>query len=251
MRDITIDDRSVGQGYPTFVIAEAGINHNGNLETALEMVEEAARSGADAIKFQTYSTEKRVPKDSPIFELLKTCELDEKAHWELQGFSQDKKIIFMSTAFDEESVELLANMNVPVIKVASFDIVNLNLLRIIADTRIPVVISTGMADTDEVERGVGVFERDGIPFALLHCISAYPAEERDANLRAMSTMRERFKHFTLDRQLDGPDQKLSVEPEGLKSMVAAIREAEIILGSKKVTLHLSEEGTVPYRRFSD
>ncbi len=278
MKELTVEGRPVGDGHPVFVIAEAGINHGGDLEVALRMVEEAAESGADAIKFQTYITEKRVPADNPLFGLLESCELDEKSHQELQGLCGDKGITFLSTAFDEESVERLANLNVSVIKVASFDIVNLDLLNTIAETRIPVILSTGMADGGEVETGVGIFERSGSPYALLHCISAYPAEEKDVNLGAMITLRERFgcpvgfsdhtlgirasiysvlaganiveKHFTLDRNLDGPDHILSVDPAGLQSLMAGIREAEAMLGSREIVLHSAEKGMVPYRRIS-
>ncbi len=279
MREIIIGERSVGQGHPTFVVAEAGINHGGDLKAALRMVEEAANAGADAIKFQSYITEKRVRQDDPVYNYLKWCELDEHSHWEVQGFCREKGITFMSTAFDDESVQLLTNMKVPVIKVASFDIVNLYLLRAIAETRIPVIISTGMADTEEVDRGVDIFERNRVPYALLHCISAYPTNERDLNLRVMTTLREWFdcpvgfsdhtlgtrgavcaifagadiieKHFTLDRGQDGPDHRLSVEPEDFKAMVEQVREAEAMLGSSEVKMFQCEEQTLTYRRFSD
>ncbi len=279
MRKMKVDSKSVGEGCPVFVIAEAGINHGGDLKRAIRMVESAARSGADAIKFQSYVTEKRVPTNSQIFELLKGCELDDKAHWELQGFCRDNDITFISTAFDEESVALLADMNVPAIKTASFDVVNLQLLRSIVATRIPVIMSTGMAEMKEVAGGAGLFEKEGIPYALLHCISAYPAEESDMNLRAIASLRERFhcpagfsdhsignraavysvlagaelieKHFTLDKDQDGPDHKLSVDPSELEEMMRSIREAEVMLGSGEVALHPSERETVQYRRPSD
>jgi sialic acid synthase SpsE len=279
MREINIDGRSVGQGHPTFVVAEAGINHGGDLKAALKMVDEAAQAGADAIKFQSYITEKRVREDDPVYNYLKWCELDEQSHWEIQGFCREKEITFMSTAFDDESIQLLTNMNVPVIKIASFDIVNLYLLRAIAETKIPVIISTGMADTEEVDRGVDVFERNRVPYALLHCISAYPADDRDLNLRVMTTLKEWFdcpvgfsdhtlgtrgavysifagadiieKHFTLDKEQEGPDHKLSVEPSEFKVMVEKIREAEVMLGSSEVKLFSCEEQTMPYRRYSD
>jgi sialic acid synthase SpsE len=279
MKDLKIDGRAVGPGHPAFVIAEAGINHGGDLATALRMVEAAAEAGACAIKFQTYVTEKRVPAGHELFDLLKGCELDEKAHWEIQGVCRDRGIVFMSTAFDEESVELLAKMDVPVIKVASFDIVNRRLLRAVAATRIPAIISTGMAVTEEIDRGVGIFQAEGVPCALLHCISAYPAEERDLNLRQMTTLAEWFgcpvgfsdhtigtraavyavlagaslveKHFTLDREQEGPDHRLSADPAGLREMIAGIREAEVILGSREVIRHPTEEGTLPFRRETD
>ena len=279
MRDLTIDGRPVGPGHPAFVIAEAGINHGGDLRTALRMVEAAADAGACAIKFQTYVTEERVPAGHDLFPLLKSCELDEKAHWEIQGVCRDRGIVFLSTAFDGESAALLARMAVPVIKVASFDLVHGGLLRAVAATGIPAIVSTGMALPAEIDRGVAILDEAGVSCALLHCLSAYPAEERDLNLRQMATLAERYdrpvgfsdhtvgtraavyavlagaslieKHFTLDRGLAGPDHRLSADPPMLRAMIAGIREAEVILGSSEVTRHPSEAGTLPFRRESD
>ena len=150
-RIIKINERKIGDYQQTFIIAEVGINHNGDMKTAKMLIKEAKNAGADAVKFQTYNTEKRVPKGSPIYGILKKCELSEKNSIDLINFAKENKIIFFSTPFDDESVNLLKKFNVPLMKIASFDIANLKLLESVAKTGIPTIISRGMAKKEEVD----------------------------------------------------------------------------------------------------
>jgi sialic acid synthase SpsE len=276
-RIITIGSRKVGPEQPVFIIAEAGINHGGNMETAKKMIKEAAKCGADAIKFQTYITEKRVDEKSPIYSVLKKCELDEDGLRELFFFAKKNKIIFFSTPFEKESVDLLAALPVPAFKVASFYIVNLGLLEYLAAKGRPIIASTGMANTREISRAVKIFKKHEVDYALLHCVSAYPTKEEDVNLRIMTSLREKFKcvvgysdhtlgiktpiysvalgasilekHFTLNKNLEGPDHKLSADPEDFRKIVSEIRQLEKILGSGEIRLLDAEKGSLQYRKY--
>jgi len=276
---VTIAEATVGTGFPAYLIAELGINHGGNLDTAKRLVAEAAGAGADAVKLQTYRTEWRVAPDSPIFEVLKQCELDASGHEALAGVARDQGVHFMSTPFDAEAVELLSALDAPAYKVASFDIVNLELVEQIASVGRPVILSRGMATLKESDRAVQVVREAGTASILLHCVSAYPLEPGDANLAVMDTLSERYdcpvgfsdhttaadvpalavargatvieKHFTLDREADGPDHALSADPELFAKLHRRIREVEAILGSSKPRLVEAERGTVPYRRPTD
>lgn len=274
---INIGNRKVGKGQPVFIVAEAGINHGGNIETAIKMIKEAAKCGADAIKFQTYITEKRVKKGSPLYPILKKCELKEDSYKELFRVARKNKIIFFSTPFDKESVDLLTALPVPVFKVASFLIVNWDLLEYIAAKGLPVIASRGMANIKEISRAVRIFEKNDIDYALLHCVSAYPAKEKDVNLNIISSLRNRFKcvvgysdhtlgikvpvysvalgasiiekHFTLDKNQEGPDHKFSADPNDLKKMVSEIRDLEKILGSGEIRLLDVEKDSLKYRKY--
>lgn len=273
---IRIAEREVGAGHPVFVVAEVGINHGGSVEMAKQLVEAVAKSGADAVKFQTYRTEKRVARDSPIFDILKKCELGEAAHRELVRVARDVGVPFFSTPFDPESVELLESLGVPAYKIASFDIVNLSLIRAAAAKGRPLIVSRGMADVGEVDCAVEVMEKARIPYMLLHCVSAYPLKPEDANLRIIATLQRRYacpvgysdhtigievpalavaagacaieKHFTLDRNTPGPDHALSADPKDLRAMVERIRAIEPVLGRGEVRRLEAEVAIVPYRR---
>lgn len=274
---INIGGRKVGEGQPVFIVAEAGINHGGSIETARKMVKEAAKCGADAIKFQTYITEKRVDKESPPYNSLKKCELKEEDFRELFQVAKKNKIIFFSTPFDKESVDLLAALPVPVFKVASFYIVNLDLLEYIASKGLPVIASRGMANIEEISRAVKVFGKYNIGYALLHCVSAYPTKKEEVNLNVINSLKNRFKcvigysdhtlgikvpvysialgasivekHFTLDKNQEGLDHKLSADPNDLKEMVSEIRDLERILGSSEIKLLDAEKDTLKYRKW--
>lgn len=271
-----IDGRRVGETHPTFIVAEIGINHNGEMRTAERLIESAATAGADAVKFQTYVTEQRVPRSNPFFELLKQCELPFPQQAELKAFAEHVGVLFFSTPFDTESVEFLASLNVSVYKIASFDIVNLRLLRKAASTGKPVIVSRGMATFEEINRAVAVLEEASAPYALLHCISAYPTPEDQANLNAIRTLVEHYqcpvgysdhtlgievpvyavavgahiieKHFTLDRSMQGPDHSLSANPTQLAEMIQRIRSLERALGHAQLCVVEAEQGTLIYRR---
>ncbi len=266
----------------TFIIAEAGVNHNGDEAKALALVEAAAKSGADAVKFQTFSADKLTRKGAAKAEyqkkatgagdqysMLKALEMSELLHERLFSECEKLGIEFMSTAFDEEALDFLVKLGVRRIKVPSGEITNVLLLRHMASKALPLIVSTGMAELSEVVGAVDVIRAERTargydePMAdvvtILHCTSNYPAENTDVNLRAMTTMARATglpvgysdhtmgvavstgavalgavvieKHFTLDRNLPGPDHKASLEPDQLAAMVRQIRDVEAALGS--------------------
>jgi N,N'-diacetyllegionaminate synthase len=176
----------------SFLIAEAGINHNGNIATAFKLVDAAKSSGADAIKFQTYITEKRTKKTSPIFKILKKCELKFDDFVKLKKYCEEKKIFFFSTAFDNESLDFLKKINVKLLKVASFDISNNNLIKHILKLKIPTLISTGMASNKEITTINEKFKSKNIPHCLMHCISSYPNQENSSYLSNIEGLKNKF-----------------------------------------------------------
>lgn len=268
-----IGGRTIGSGSPCFLIAEAGVNHNGNLEMALQLVDVAVTAGVDAVKFQTFSATRVVVRDAPKaryqkeatgsdeshFEMLRKLELSPKAHRKIQTYCQKRGIIFLSTPFDEESSDLLEDLDVPAFKIPSGEITNLPFLAHVARKGKPLVVSTGMSTMGEVEAAVAAIRLAGnLKIALLHCVSAYPAQAAEANLSAMQTMAKAFgvpigysdhtlgtevalaavalgaqileKHFTLDRSLPGPDHRASLEPDELRTLVRGIRTVESAIG---------------------
>ena len=204
--ELMVDGRRIGEGSPAFVIAEAGVNHNGDLELARGLVDAAAAAGADAVKFQTFRTDALVTRDAPKAgyqaettgagdqrAMLASLELSADAHADLRDRSRARGLVFFSTPFDEESADLLELLGVPVFKVPSGEITNLPLLRHVAAKRRPIILSTGMSTLAEVARAVDTIREAGDPpLALLHCVSAYPAPADETNLRAMDTLRARF-----------------------------------------------------------
>lgn len=279
-RSIAIAGRSIGDGSPVYVIAEVGINHNGDMETAVKLLRAAAAAGADAVKLQSYLTERRVPADSPIFGILKKCELTFDQQRELFDLGRELKLSVFSTPFDDESVGFLESVGTPAYKVASFDSVNLALLRRIAATGKPVIMSTGMTTVEELGaawRALGGREDGtGCDLALLHCISAYPTAPEDARLAMIPYLKSIHggpvgysdhtigvevpslavaagaqlieKHFTLDTKAEGPDQALSADPATLREMVDSIRRVERISGGVKLGVRAAEKAIVGYRR---
>jgi N,N'-diacetyllegionaminate synthase len=266
---VDIAGRAVGPGQPCYVVAEAGVNHNGDAELAVRLVDAAADAGADAIKFQTFSADRLVAADAPKApyqeravgdesqrDMLARLELTRADHERLVARCAERGIAFLSSPFDEGSIDLLDELDVAAIKIASPDVVNLPLLEHAAATGRPLLVSTGMATLDEVRAAMGTIAAS--PVVLLHCVSAYPAEVEDANLRAIDTLAGEFgvpvgysdhalgttvalaavargacvleKHLTLDRSLPGPDHAASLEPAELRELVAAVREIETALG---------------------
>lgn len=271
---VEIGGHPVGPGAPCFVIAEAGVNHNGDIDLARRLIDVALEGGADAVKFQTFKADRLVSADAPKaeyqtrttdaaesqFNMLRALELSAEAHRELQAYSQRQGIMFLSTPFDEEGTDLLAELAVPAYKLGSGEVTNWPLLRHVAAKGVPVILSTGMATLAEVDDAVRVLnEADVRGLILLQCVTNYPADAGDANLLAMSTMAEAFhvpvgysdhtlgpavplaavalgacvieKHVTLDRGMLGPDHRASAEPDEFKELVAAIRDVERSLGS--------------------
>jgi N-acetylneuraminate synthase len=292
MEPITIAGRGIGPGHPVFVVAEIGVNHNGDLKMARRLVETAAACGADAVKFQTFKAERlasaKAPKaayqrrdgeeDSQL-EMLRRLELDEAAHRDLKEHCRTHGMIFLSTPFDEDSADLLERLGAPAFKVSSGDLTNLPFLQHLARKARPMLVSTGMATLSDVEAAVDVIEAAGAPpLALLHCVSAYPAHPRDANLSAMHVLREAFrrpvgwsdhmledavawaavamgaaiieKHITLDRTLPGPDHAASLEPDAFSAFVAGIRTVEQSLGDGRKRPQRAEQETAAVARRS-
>ncbi|MDK2978409.1 MAG: N,N-diacetyllegionaminate synthase [Bacteroidales bacterium] len=256
-----------------YIIAEAGVNHNGELNLALELIDLAKLSGADCIKFQTFKAENLVTKNAhkadyqkkttdqnqSQFEMLKGLELTEKDFEQIKDYCKIKKIDFLSTPFDLESVDILHQLGIKKWKIPSGEITNLPYLIKLAKTDLPVILSTGMATLKEVENAINVLKNYGTKkLTLLHCTTEYPTPYEDVNLNAMLTMKNKFnlpvgysdhttgievaiaavamgatiieKHFTLDRGMAGPDHKASLEPDELATMVKVIRHIEKAMG---------------------
>ncbi len=293
MQVVHVADKLIGPGQPVFVIAEAGVNHNGDLQMARALIDVAVEAGADAVKFQTFSAERLVTTDAPKaeyqlqttgdtesqFEMLKRLELSADAHRQLQSYCKERGIIFLSTPFDEEAVDLLDELGVPAFKISSGDLTNSPLLEYVASKGKPVILSTGMSELSELIEAVSVLNTAGCENpVLLHCVSSYPADPAEINLRAMNTMRSAFdvpvgfsdhtvgihisltavalgacvieKHFTLDRTLPGPDHRASLEPAELRELVQSIRMVESALGSGRKVPAPSEIETAKVARRS-
>ncbi len=278
MKSFFVDGREIGEAVRTFIIAEAGINHEGDAGVAERMIVEAAATGADAIKFQTYRAERRVDRNSPIFGVLRRCELSGSVHRRLAKIARDEGIIFFSTPFDHEAVDLLESLQVSLFKIASFDLVNLALIARVVEARKPVLLSRGMADCREIDAALDLVASAGVPAALLHCVSSYPTPTSEANLRAIHRLRERYavpigysdhtlgldvavasiaagavileKHFTLDRERPGADHALSLDPPLLAALVTEVREMEAILGTGEIGCRAVEREILRYRRIS-
>jgi len=258
------------------IIAEAGVNHNGSLAIAKKLIDIAVDAGADIVKFQTFKAEKLVTemaekaeyqkvvkeKFESQFEMLKKLELSKKAHFSLLDYCKQKNIQFLSTAFDRESIDFLAELNIPVYKIPSGEITNLPYIRHIGFMGKPVILSTGMSTMDEVQVAMDVLIETGIKkkeITVLHCNTAYPTPIRDVNLKAMITMKKELdinvgysdhtlgyeislaavamgasiieKHFTLDNKMQGPDHAASIQPNELKNMVISIRNIQNAFGN--------------------
>lgn len=259
-----------------FIIAEAGVNHNGDIELAKQLIDVAVKAGVDAVKFQTFKTEKVVSKNAQKadyqkqttnsaesqYEMIKKLELDVQAHYELMEYCQQKNIMFLSTPFDHDSIALLNNLGLKKFKIPSGEITNLPYLRTVGALKKEVILSTGMADLGEIEDAIDILLAAGTikeNITILHANTMYPTPMQDVNLRAMQTIGQAFgcpfgysdhtlgievpiaavamgascieKHFTLDKNMEGPDHKASLEPQELTAMVKAIRNIEQALGS--------------------
>ncbi len=272
MPEIKIGDRLVGDGHPTYVIAEIGVNHNGILDYAFQLIDAAVQAGADAVKFQKRNLEKLYPLKylenanvgeknlNYLLPILQRVELSDEDYYRLVAYCNKKEITFLCSAFDEDSADFIEKLGVPAYKTASADMINLPLLDHLAQKGKPIIASTGMSRWDEVVTTVEFLKACKAEFALLHCNSAYPASFDDINLRFMERLRqfgvpvgysghERGisvstvasalgaciieRHITLDRTMDGPDHAASLEPQGFSKMVRDIRQVAQALGTGK------------------
>ena len=278
-----------------FIIAEAGVNHNGSLKMAFQLIDVAVAAGADAVKFQTFKAEKVIAVNAPKadyqqkttgsdesqLEMVKRLELDEAAHARLYQYCMGKGIQFLSTPFDLESIDLLDRLGLEIFKLPSGEITNLPYLRKLGALKKRLIMSTGMSDLGEIEDALDVLNESGTPLeniTVLHCNTEYPTPFEDVNLKAMLTIGHAFgvavgysdhtlgievavaavalgaavleKHFTLDRNLPGPDHKASLEPHELKAMVKAIRNIEKAFGSGIKKPSPSELKNMPFARKS-
>lgn len=278
------------------IIAEAGVNHNGNIDLAKELIDAAADAGVDYVKFQTFNSKKLVSKNAQKadyqkenttevgetqLKMLQKLELSKENHLVLIEYCKSKNIKFLSTAFDLDSVDFLEELNIDLWKVPSGEITNLPYLRKIGALGKPIIISTGMADMNEIEAAINAIVNVGADphnITILHCNTEYPTPMGDVNLRAMNSIKNKFnvpvgysdhtmgieipvaavalgaevieKHFTLDKTMDGPDHKASLEPQELKAMVSAIRNIEKAMGDGVKSPSASEEKNKPVARKS-
>ena len=208
MRKVAIGNKIIGESEPCFIIAEAGVNHNGDVSLAKKMIDLAREAGADAVKFQTFRAEQLVCKDAQKapyqkqttgaeesqYEMLKKLELSEKSLRDLFAYAQKRGIMFLASPFDNESVDLLNSLGVPAFKIGSGEITDFPLLRYIAKKVKPIILSTGMATLAEVEEALATLRKEGVDnIILLHCVSSYPAKIEYTNLRAMGTLKQTFK----------------------------------------------------------
>lgn len=284
MAHFQIAEKIVGDSHDCFIIAEAGVNHNGSLKIAKQLIEVAASSGANAVKFQTFQVKNLIlenvekapyqtrttDKHDSQMNMLKKLQIDEDFHVELIQHCKRNNILFLSTPYDEQSLNMLIKLEVPAIKIASTDATNILFLEKVAKTNKPVILSTGMCDISEVEAAYRCLRDNGCKdLALLKCTSDYPTDTAEVNLKAMITLAKIFdavigfsdhthgigaspyavalgakiveKHFTLDKKLPGPDHEASLSPEELKKWVHEIRKVEIMLGSAEVFPTKSEQ----------
>jgi len=289
--EIKINDRPIGPSHPPYVIAEMSANHNGDLQNALNIVDQATKTGADAIKLQTYRPDTiTLDCDSAEFKIegglwggRTLYDLYEEAHmpWEwhkpLFEHARKRRITMFSSPFDNTAVDLLEDLNAPAYKIASFEAVDLPLIRYVASTGKPMIISTGMANAEEIAEAIDAARGGGCKeLAILHCVSGYPAPPQDYNLRIIPDMIQRFglvtglsdhtidnttaiasvalggsiieKHFTLNREGGGPDDAFSLEPAELKALCEGAKTSWEALGTVDYGQKSSEQGNVKFRR---
>jgi N,N'-diacetyllegionaminate synthase len=288
VRPISIGNYEIGPGRPCFIIAEAGVNHNGDIKIAKRLVDVAVASGSNAVKFQTFIAEKVMTPNAPKaeyqaqttcfnesqLEMVKKLQLSFDDFLEIRDYCDRKGIIFLSTPFDEESADFLDKLGVPAFKIPSGEVTNHPFLENIARKSKPIIMSTGMCYLSEVDEALRLIRGTGCrDIVLLQCVSNYPADPKDANIRAMQTMANAFqvlvgysdhtpnievalaavafgacvieKHFTLDKNLFGPDHRSSLNPGELKKLVNSIRIVETALGDG---YKIPSESEIPNRK---
>ncbi len=278
--DILVDKKVIGSGSKVFVVAEIGLNHDGNFGRAEKLIDAAAEAGADAVKFQSFRADRLMiasgdryahqDGEESAFQLLRRCELSWEDQEKLKKHADRRGILFISTPFDEENADFLDSLGVPLFKIASADITHVPLLRHVASKGKPVLLSTGMSFLNEVADAVQNLRSSGAKeILLMHCVSSYPALPQEMNLRALQTLQSYFemsvgisdhskgillsliavalgavlieKHFTLDKGAPGPDHKSSLDPQDLKQLVENLRDVEASLGDGRKRPSPAEE----------
>ena len=273
MISIKIGNYLIGLHHPVFVIAEAGINHNGSYTIAKRMVDAAKKAGVHCIKFQTHITEKEMIKSNikpgniskkTLWNIIKSCELSESEEERISSYCKKNKILFLSTPFSKDAVDRLEKIHIPAYKIGSGELTNTPFLYYVAQIKKPVILSTGMSTMTEIRVAVNIFKKHKIPLALLQTTSIYPSDYKDIKLGAIEKLEKVFKlpvgisdhsigiytalgavakgacivekHFTLDKTMRGPDQKLSLEPNELAELVKGCQAVKLALGDTKKIL---------------
>jgi len=291
MNEISINNRKIGQKYSPYVIAEMSANHNGDINNAYKIIDMAKASGADAVKLQTYTPGTlTIDSDLPdfqlteglwvgqsLYDLYKSAYMPWEWHQPLFDYAKKVGITIFSSPFDNTAVDLLEDLNTPAYKIASFEVIDLPLIKYVAQTGKPMIISTGMADSEEIQEAIDAARDGGCKeLAILHCVSGYPAPAADYNLRTLADMQEKFglvtglsdhtidnttaitsvalgasiieKHVTLDRNGGGPDDSFSLESEELKQLCVGVKTAWESLGKIDYGRKSSEQANVKFRR---
>jgi N,N'-diacetyllegionaminate synthase len=249
---LEINKKKIGEINPTYFIAEAGLNHNGQIDIAKKMIDNAHNAGADAIKFQTYKSENFLSESSEYFDFFKNVELTYDDFENLKHYADERGITFLSTPFDFQSADFLEKIGVSAFKIASSDLTNIPLIEHIAKMNLPMIISTGLGTLDEIDESVKACNSVGNEkIAILHCVADYPANPENVNLDALITMKNKYqvpigysdngestivdevavslgadiieKHFTLDKKMEGPDHSFSILPSDMKQLIAKFR----------------------------
>lgn len=260
MNNIKIGNKIIGNTHPCFIIAEAGSNHNGDIKQAKELVDIAVESGADAVKFQTFTADKLFSKNHPANKIVKNFEFKLEWHKEIKEYCDKKGIMFITTPFQKDAVDLLEKLNIEGYKIASGDMDYYPLLDYISNTAKPIILASGMAYMDEVKEAFNRIKSGKTEnIAILHCVSNYPPKDEDINLKVIQTIKEEFnvpvgfsdhsmgitvpiaavalganiieKHFTISRKLEGMDHFYALEPQELKQMVTEIGKVEKSMGT--------------------
>ena len=288
---ISIDGRTIGPNFNPYIIAEMSANHNGDINKAFDIIKKAKECGADALKIQTYTPdtitlnsnkpdfliEEGLWSGLTLYELYKSAFTPWDWHKDLFDYAKKMQITMFSSPFDNTAVDLLEDLNVPAYKIASFEAIDTPLIKYVASTKKPMIISTGLADEEEIEEAIDAARTGGCEeLAILHCVSGYPAPSANYNLKTINSMIERFgcvtglsdhtlnnntaiasialgaciieKHFTTDRDGGGPDDSFSMEPKDLVHLVNSVKEVFSALGKVDYGLKSSELGNIKFRR---
>jgi len=279
VKEVEIAGKLINEDSSTFIIAEIGVNHNGSVDVAKQLIDAAKNIGVDAVKFQTFITENLVSKSQKEFyEMVKKLELGKEDFRELTQYARKKGITFFSTPTDEKSLDLLEEFNLPFFKIASGDLTHIPFIKYVAEKKTPIILSTGMGNLCEIEEALNtIYSMGNYEVILMHCVSSYPAPIGEVNLNVINALKEAFnlpvgfsdhtqssltsilaatmgakvieKHFTLDKNMDGPDHKASADVNDFKEIVDGIRAMEQMKGSPiKKMVESEKEIRINYRK---